>query len=178
MIKKENKELNTEGLLHNLYYYPEVNVIQRKGGQSHKFDDEVNNPQNKKTYLFTLNFSAPEDKIAHLPKHVSSEIPSKMHYEINDNGYIRNDRVILFLNEMLNKQTPFGAFILDTTYFSEYQKKGHFFLLGFGKYNEICSFYDPDSPIDKRNLSLLDDCFMKATMPLKPKTSNLKLNKF
>lgn len=176
MIKKENKELNTEGLLHNLYYYPEVNVIQRKGGQSHKFDDD-SSPINKKTYIFTLSFSAPHDKIAHLPEHVSSVIPSKMYYEINDNGYIRNDRVILFLNEMLNKQTPFGTFMLDTTYFTDYQKKGHFFLLGFGKTNEICSFYDPDSPIDKSNLSLLDDCFMKATMNLKPKTT-FKLNKF
>lgn len=146
-----------------IYYYPLINV---------KVKD-----YNKKTHYYQLSLDSSRKEIWYLPDNIITSLPEKINYSVQDNNYIRNDKIIALLQSAVQNNKPVSCFFMDSEESPYSYGEGRFKILSLGNSFEQCNCHDPYSPINKNNKVFLNEAYLKAIIPLNTKKDK-KIIKF
>jgi hypothetical protein len=131
---------------YQLFYHPSIKVIQSNHEGRRKF--------------FTMEFNNSDEFIEHLPDNIFHNLPNKLSYSIENNRFIRNDKVINLLENSLQYNFNISCIFIDTKENNTPLHHEQFKLLSFGEFKKECTCHDPDSPINKYNKSFFTEVFM------------------
>ncbi len=146
----------------NIYYHPYFTLEQKDSS--------------KKKYHFLFHFEKKEELVKHLPPEIQQQYPLTINYSIQDNSYLRNDRMINFLRTAARTNQAISCFFMDSEEHAFPHGEGRFKILSIGDAYQQCTHHDPYAPINVHNKNLLTKTFLEYSV--KPVVTKRKILKF